>query len=394
MKAIIRRCTLALIMCGVCAAGMAQTVILDENFTDGNSGYSITIPDWDLLYCCKRDVGIWTASVLSIETDSSDKTKKGHATTPTLNYIGEATLSFKLAATTKNSTCTISIVVTNGTIDGTSSKDVSATVQTLREQTFNLSLSNDAKIKFSLKSDTYAAIDDVKIISTDGITLLEGFDNSETITVYTGESKQVTIRPLTGSIWNTLCLPFDVNMAAMEAALGENQDIKLRTYDSFNVTNNVMNFTPVTDNTVIPAGTPFLVWLNTTVNSPKFDWVTVKNTDEQTITSNGVSFVGTYNPTYLNTDGTHLFLTTSNTLAIPGAGKNQIKGMRAYISLSSSESMSPARIAFIDEQPTAIETVESVGLQPVPATYSLCGQRVAQPNKGLYIVNGKLTLIK
>ena len=193
-----------------------------------------------------------------------------------------------------------------------------------------------------------------------------------------------------------MCLPFDVNMAAMEAALGDNQDIKLRKYSSYDATNKVMNFTQVTGSTVISAGTPFLVWLKTTVNNPKFEMVTINNTAAKKVKYNNVSFVGTYNPVNLNTDGTNLFLTKSNTLAIPGAGTNQIKGMRAYISVPESMKFTAnsARIAFIDEQPTAIETVESVGLQPVPATYSLSGQRVAQPKKGLYIVNGKLTLIK
>ena len=259
---------------------------------------------------------------------------------------------------------------------------------------------SSTRIKFTVaaynNNKNCIAIDDVKIVSTDGVSLLEASDNTATLNAYNGMTAHVTIRPLTGGIWNTLCLPFDVDMDAMEAALGEDQNIKLRTYDSFDATNNVMNFTPVTGSIVIPAGTPFLVWLKTSVESPKFDWVTVKNTAAKTVTDNNVSFVGTYNPVNLNTNGTHLFLTKSNTLAIPGAGTNQIKGMRAYISVPESMKFTAnsARIAFIDEQPTAIETVESVGQQPVPATYSLSGQRVAQPKKGLYIVNGKLTLIK
>ena len=61
--------------------------------------------------------------------------------------------------------------------------------------------------------------------------------------------------------------------------------------------------------------------------------------------------------------------------------------------------MAPARIAFVDEQPTGIRTVETAEVEAgsVPAraaVYSLSGQRLTQPKKGLNIVNGKLTLVK
>ena len=411
MKAIIRRCTLALIMCGLSAAGMAQTEILNEGFSSLTlSGYnvsSLTNAGWTISNCCgTRNGGSNSSNVaLKIEWSSDGKTA-GSAKTPTRTYTGDAFLTFSHAYTNIDKPGKLDV-----TIDGGGSFEGGVNKLSFNANTYNATsftpesikitgFTSSTRIKFTVavynNNKNSIAIDDVKIVSTDGVSLLEASDNTETLTAYNGMTAHVTIRPLTGGIWNTMCLPFDVNMAAMEAALGENQDIKLRTYESYDAAKNVMNFTAVTGSIVIPAGTPFLVWLNTSVGSPKFDWVTVKNTDEQTITDNGVSFVGTYNPVNLSTDGTNLFLTKKNALAIPGAGTNQIKGMRAYISVPESMKFTAnsARIAFIDEQPTAIETVESVGQQPVPATYSLSGQRVAQPKKGLYIVNGKLTLIK
>jgi hypothetical protein len=396
----IKRCTLALIMCGVSAAGMAAD-ILNESFSNIAHGAAAVITGWEFSYCYGRTTAFWTTSILTIETEGASMTnpKKGYAITPTLNYIGSATLSFKYAASASGKPCSISIIVTNGLIDGKSSVDVSASTQTLTNMTYNLTLEKGATIKFQLTSKNIAAIDDV-VISPVGITLNDEANNGDIISGAVDMSTDVTIRKLSNGIWNTLCLPFDVDMATMESALGSDQEIKLRTYSSYDATNNVMNFSPVTGDGVISAGTPFLVWFNMEKNDYlTFSGVTVKNTAAQTVTDNGVSFVGTYNPIYLNTDGSNLFLTKTNTLAIPGTGKNQIKGMRAYISLSSSKSMAPARIAFVDEQPTGIRTVETAEVEAgsVPAraaVYSLSGQRLTQPKKGLNIVNGKLTLVK
>lgn len=407
----IKRSILLLIMCGVSAAGMAQTVILNENFnsiTNFNT-YTIPITGWTFNYCCGTyNVGAGSGDV-ALKMEWSGSTA-GSATTPACNYTGDAILTFSHAytATDKRGKLTVSIsrkgtFKDNETIsfDVNTKSDTEFTPESIKIK----GVTSSTKIKFTVaaynNNKNCIAIDDVKIVSTDGVTLLEASNNNETLSTYNGMTAHVTIRPLTGSIWNTLCLPFDVDMAAMEAALGANQDIKLRTYSSYDTTNNVMNFAPVTGSTVISAGTPFLLWLNTSVASPKFDWVTVKNTAAKTVTDNGVSFVGTYNPTNLNTDGSNLFLTKSNTLAIPGTaeGQNRIKGMRAYISLSSNKSMAPARISFVDEQPTGIRTIETAEVEAgsVPAraaVYSLSGQRLAQPKKGLNIVNGKLTLVK
>ena len=54
----------------------------------------------------------------------------------------------------------------------------------------------------------------------------------------------------------------------------------------------------------------------------------------------------------------------------------------------------PARgLWFDDGETTSIKQVEALGLK-VEGYYNLNGQRVAQPTKGLYIVNGKKVVIK
>ena len=203
--------------------------------------------------------------------------------------------------------------------------------------------------------------------------------------------KVKTTRTLIGDIWNTLCLPFNVTKETMETALG--QDVQLRTYTGY--ADNVMTFSEVTGDDVITAGTPFLLKLNTTVTNPTFNSVTVSNTAAQTVTHEGVRFIGTYSQKQLATDGTELFITTSGGLAIPTATGNVMNGMRAYIKVPESMKFTPngVRLA-IDNETTSIQSVMTTS-QP-DAVYNLSGQRLQQPRKGLNIVreNRKLIFIR
>ena len=77
--------------------------------------------------------------------------------------------------------------------------------------------------------------------------------------------------------------------------------------------------------------------------------------------------------------------TTSGTLA----------ANKAYLKIPTGEGARALSIVFDDEQETT--AIESVAPKAIPTDnvyYNLRGQRVAQPTKGLYIVNGKKVVIK
>ena len=233
-------------------------------------------------------------------------------------------------------------------------------------------------------------IDNVKVTKIPEVSINEASDNSTTIT--TNNTKMVTVnttRTLTSGIWNTLCLPFDVTMKDLVLALGENQSIQLRTYTGY--ANNIMTFGEVTS---VPAGTPFLIKLNTTVENPTFHAVTISDAPAQTVPHGDVSFVGTYSKVDLLTDGTNLFLTTRNTLASPASDKNTMNGLRAYIVVPQGFDPTNARIMMDDGETTAISALAPSTETSPKATYNLKGQRVENARRGLYVVNGKLTLVK
>ncbi len=79
-----------------------------------------------------------------------------------------------------------------------------------------------------------------------------------------------------------------------------------------------------------------------------------------------------------------VFQYISGTSATVGAGK-------AYLHLPVSAG---APMLFIDQSTTGINKVEAQEAQQKGEYYNLAGQRVAQPTKGLYIVNGKKVIIK
>lgn len=385
MKTTILRATLAIMLCTIAVRGWAQEPILSENFDSFNNNQAIAIEGWDFKYCWSRTFGIWTTKVLTIQDYVEGSSDKGYAKTPPLNYSGKAVLSFKYCATASNSTATIKISVSNGTIDGEQFVNVSSSNQTLTQKTYNLTLNQGSIITFAHTSKAYAAIDDILIVP-DGILLSESTSNSSTIEENATKTVTVnTVRTLTGGIWNTLCLPFDVAKSDLEQTLG--QDVQLRTFTGY--ADNVMAFTPANE---IPAGTPFLIKLNTTVENPTFHAVTISDTPAATVTFGDVSFIGTYSPVDLETDGTELFITKNNTLSVPAATTNTMNGMRAYIRVPGTFNPSAARLA-IDES-TAIPAMNADRPGRSAAVYDLSGRQVAHPRCGLYIVDNRLTFIK
>ena len=392
MEPSIKRCTLALIMCGISAIGMAQEKLIDEDFSNLTSPPST----WTTLYSSiVAKINGKDVYALKIEKNSSNGIKKGYATTPALNYNGDIILSFKYGKTTNNNS-----QLTISTNDESFFSDTNKTSKSITiSKHINSGLDSticlikgvtvSTTIKFALNSDNYLAIDDV-VVTKD--ILCDNADNQYYLTAHNDKETVVhTKRTLTGGIWNTLCLPFDVTKATMEAALG--QDVQLRTYTGF--AGNVMTFSEVTGDDVITAGTPFLLKLNTTVTNPTFNSVTVSNTAAKTVTHEGVSFIGTYSQKQLATDGTELFITTTGGLAIPTTTGNVMNGMRAYIKVPSNMAFTPGGVRLaIDNETTSIQSVTTTS-QP-DAVYNLSGQRLQQPRKGLNIVrkNRKLIFIR
>lgn len=397
---------LAVVLCGTTVIGRAQDsdYIVNETFETFLDGYPSSCNGWTLFGCQKRWIGKETISAaLHIESnkDGQGFTRNGYAITKALGYGGDVYLTFRYATgkgSEKEPVVAKMRVIIQG--DGSFENGTKDTLMTFSNpsgsniteyatyRVFNVTNSTTIKFYQGLK-DQSVVIDDVKIRKSYSITLDESQDNSETISSYLNKLVSATTRTITGGIWNTMCLPFRVYEDVLKLALGDNQDIQLRTFSGYNA--GVMSFSAATE---VQAGIPFLIKINETVTNPTFPVVTIKEATAQTVTHGDVSFVGTYSKVDLSTDGTNLFLTTRNTLASPASGKNTMNGLRAYIVVPQGFNPTNARIMMDDGETTAISALAPSTETSPKATYNLKGQRVENARRGLYVVNGKLTLVK
>ncbi len=404
MKKEIKHYALTLLMCGTIASAWADGVdtnyIINEDFEEHGGGYQSSYHSWSLSGCkagyTKNNKNVIINTFLRIENMGSGKNEtSGYAITPVLNYEGNVYLSFKYAKFSDDGDLQTTIQ-NEGAFEGNGKSDV-IPVENLQTSSFLtksykiFNVSNSTTIKFDKTILKVVYIDDVKIIKLGDLTLNETIDSSEPIDANNGTVCEVhTNRTLTGGIWNTMCLPFNVTKSRLESVLGANQDIQLRTYTGY--ANEVMTFEPATE---VAAGTPFLIKLNTTVVNPAFtgdNKVTIVNTPAQSVMHSGVSFVGTYGPVDLKTDGSELFITKSNNkLSVPAATSNRMYGMRAFIQVSGG--VFPARIVVGDDETTDLSTAIMAEEQD-KKVYDLNGQQVMHPKKGLYIVNNRITFLK
>ena len=166
---------------------------------------------------------------------------------------------------------------------------------------------------------------------------------------------------------NTMCLPFYVGQAEIST------NCKIATYK---------NGTTFTYADHAEANVPFLA---TAVDADAEKLNFTDKTVAITPVSLGTTFVGVYAPQ-----------SAENLYGINGEGKLQkggsgatINSFRAYLTVTSG-----AREINFEDETTGLTDVSSKTSDGRGECFNLAGQRVAQPTKGLYIVNGRKVVIK
>jgi hypothetical protein len=173
-------------------------------------------------------------------------------------------------------------------------------------------------------------------------------------------------RPVVNNMYNTLCLPF--NMDADQIAASSLNGVEIYEFVDADVTNDELYLYTSEQKHEIVAGRPYLVKFSAASQLDDLDFVNVTinnaNLDDQAVTIKGVTFKGTFQPIVLgaqgglNFNGGHLFLAANNTLYWPNTN-NKLKGFRAYFLVSGSVAPhgAPARVVVRPKTPTAIENV-------------------------------------
>lgn len=190
----------------------------------------------------------------------------------------------------------------------------------------------------------------------------------------------VLTRTLSADKWSTIMLPFERTAEQLQSDLGVTT-VTLAAFTSFS--DNTLNFSPASS---ITANTPYMIKVSEDVSGAKtINGVNIVTTGNQYVDQNGVRFQGVYASTTMAV-GDYFF---SNNKLYKATSTKSIKPFRAYFK----DVPAGARLMFFDET-TGISEVMGNTEKASGNYYDLQGRRIAQPQKGLYIVNGKKVFVK
>lgn len=256
------------------------------------------------------------------------------------------------------------------------------------------------KNEWTFQMPAYNAL--VNVVYDTELALNEETDNAATLEEWDGYEADVTLtRTLQTGGWNTLALPFNVEATTLSAINAQlalasgSMTVKELTGSSFDSGTLTLTFG---DATSMKAGTPYLVKVTpAAVNlaTMPFAGAEVSKT-AVTVETTAVDFVPTLGLTEVTGDPKEiLFIGSGNQLLHPSSLPDNMKGFRAYFLLKgNAASASSFSIDFGDGETTGIDDVRSQMSDVGGEVYNLNGQRVAQPAKGVYVVNGKKVIIK
>ena len=354
---------------------------------------------------------------------SNNTTVSGGTLTTNAPILGHVTLSGGTTTINGNSfgaiygdltlSGTVTVTVT-GKVIGTSSRNVIiANGQAFTD-------GNGHYYAGTLSNDERNAISGKTLTRLTALQLADAADNTTAIGKCNGIiGLDITLsgRTLTkDGNWNTLCLPFDIDDISTSPLAGAT--IKEMATSSNLDANGVLtlNFTTATS---IEAGKPYIVRWGTpespvggNIENPVFTGVTITSTTPTPVefaianSDDKCQFVGQYSPFCIVNSGATgdnqgnkdeiILMTSGNKL---GYSKNPrtLKCFRCHFLVPTSGGQNEARsfvLDFGDNETTEIVSITNTNLTNNTNIYDLQGRRIAQPTKGLYIVNGRKVVIK
>ncbi len=262
------------------------------------------------------------------------------------------------------------------------------------------------------KTSDWSSVATFTTANAESIGLADNADNTQVITDNADKTCNVTLAGRTlykDGNWNTLCLPFDFDLAADEAFAGA--ELMTLSASYFNAGELTLSFEKAES---IEAGVPYIVrWTEgSNIVNPVFNGVTISSTAAatETASSSYVDFVGTYSPVNIYTEEkTNLYLGAGNTLYYPLNANFNVNACRAYFTLKSGlvagEPAGGVR-AFVlnfgegSDTNGIIAAEADSSLFPLHSSHSiwhtLDGKRLdKQPTtKGIYIRNGHKVVVK
>ena len=195
-----------------------------------------------------------------------------------------------------------------------------------------------------------------------------------TIKAYNNQTVDVTVAV---SGYGSYCCEYPIDLDQLDA--------NVKAYTVTNVESSTVTFTNITGK--IKGGVPFILY---GTSGPH----TLTLADESTTVPAGNKLVGTLAPTYITTvngEYTNFGLSGGKFVKI---NEGTLPANKAYLPvLTANIPTSAPTFTIVFDDATGISRVESVQMVN-DQYYDLQGRKVAQPTKGLYIVNGRKVVVK
>ena len=247
------------------------------------------------------------------------------------------------------------------------------------------------------------------------ITLLDAEENDKTLADYDGYWANVTLNGRTlykDGYWNTICLPFDVELTDEECPL---VGATARTLSEISLTDNTLYLTFGPSVNKLLAGVPYIIrWdedtEHPTITDPTFLGVTVKNVHndcENEITGElQVGFIGTYSPFEITAEniGEVLYIGSENKMGyskktrtlrscrahfvVKDLSSGGASGIKAFVMNDGEEGCVTGISAWLNDDEEMTDAQEG--------WWTLNGVKLdGQPSeKGIFLFNGKKMVIR
>ena len=316
--------------------------------------------------------------------------KKGYTTTPSLGYSGTVKLAFKAGGwNIKAEKTTIKISLSGGgEIIGNTTVELVKGAFT--DYTFPIKgLTADSKITFSaiVASNNRFFLDEVLVEKLH----VELNETSATAPEEKAITDVTLNRTFNADRWNPVCLPFAITAEQITEWFGEESEVAEYIGDEESNGNVTVKFRKKTDG--MNANTPYLLFPKKNVTVSKFPAVEIIATDMPKSEGSIFDFVGTYTNQSKGSSEIQMGdYIVSGGIFKKASGGNAIKAFRAYLRQRDVSNAKTVSMLFEDETTGIAELKDNVVMPTV--YYDLQGRRVADPSKGIYIVNGKKVIIK
>lgn len=188
--------------------------------------------------------------------------------------------------------------------------------------------------------------------------------------------------------WNTVCLPFDVAVAGLQAT-------KAQEFVSSNGSS--LTFNEVADG-VLKANVPYLVFFSNEVSDPFYYGGKVEATNPTPVEHSGFTFVGNYEASK-SMNGLYGVASEGDVQKIMlGTAGSTLPATCAYFTTKNLKA-NGLRICFDGGEVTGINQVNGAQAQSAGAVYNLQGIKVSNHGTnnlpaGLYIMQGKKVIVK